>query len=58
MADDDHDNRWLAHRREGWTVETDHHHEPVSVHETFDDAREALGSTEGADGDVDRAGGR
>lgn len=43
MADDDDTDRWVAHRQEGWTVETEHAHDPLSVHDTFDDALSALG---------------
>jgi hypothetical protein len=35
-------DRWVAHRREGWTVEQPGQGEPVSTHDTFDEARTAL----------------
>jgi hypothetical protein len=55
MAHDDDEDRWVAHRREGWTVETDHGHDPISVHETFEHARSALHTGENGDEDADRA---
>lgn len=42
MTTDDTDDRWVAHRREGWTVESPERRDPVSVHDDFDDARAAL----------------
>lgn len=35
------EERWVAHRREGWTVESAECRAPVSVHDAFDDARAA-----------------
>lgn len=44
------DDRWVAHRREGWTVESPERREPVSVHDDFDEARAALeDDTDGED---------
>jgi hypothetical protein len=36
------DDRWVAHRRDGWTVERPGQSDPVSVHDDFDEARDAL----------------
>jgi len=37
MPDDD-DSVWVAHRTEGWTVESGTCHEPLAVYHRFDDA--------------------
>ena len=42
MTEDQDNDRWVAHRREGWTVESAERRRPVSVHDDFDDARAAL----------------
>lgn len=41
-------DRWVAHRRTGWTVESPGRGEPVSTHESFTEAHAALGEHEGA----------
>jgi len=40
-------DRWVAHRREGWTVEQPGQGNPVSTHDTFDEARTALTDSAG-----------
>ncbi|MGK2855515.1 MAG: hypothetical protein ACSLE3_15640 [Microbacteriaceae bacterium] len=37
------EERWVAHRREGWRVESSERRAPVSVHDDSDDARAAQG---------------
>lgn len=41
-----HDDRWVAHRRDGWTVEQHGQAEPVSTHDTFEGARDVLANSQ------------
>lgn len=41
-----HDDRWVAHRRDGWTVEQHGQADPVSTHDTFEGARDALADSQ------------
>lgn len=44
------EERWVAHRQEGWTVESPDRRDPVSVHDDFDEARAALHEDSEVDG--------
>lgn len=43
MPENHEEERWVAHRHEGWTVESAERRAAVSVHDDFDDARAAQG---------------